>query len=87
MSFGVAINVGLPKEILFAKLNRKLLGYYNYYGVTGNSQSLNSFVYQVPGLFFKWLNRRGQRKSYKWKGVMELVKCFGIIKPRILHEL
>ena len=38
---------GLPKKILFAKLNRKLLGYYNYYGVTGNSQSLNSFVYQV----------------------------------------
>ena len=35
---------GLPKKILFAKLNRKLLGYYNYYGVTGNFQSLNSFA-------------------------------------------
>jgi len=54
---------GLPKKILFDKLNRKLLGYYNYYGVTGNSQSLNSFVYQVIGLLFKWLNRRSQRKS------------------------
>ena len=36
---------GLPKKILFAKLNRKLVGYYNYYGVTGNFKSLNSFVY------------------------------------------
>jgi len=34
-------------------VNRKLLGYYNYYGVTGNFQSLNSFVYHVKGLFFK----------------------------------
>jgi hypothetical protein len=78
---------GLPKKILFAKLNRKLLGYYNYYGVTGSSQSLNSFVYQVIGLLFKWLNRRSQRKSYKWEGFMGMVKCFGIVKPRILHGL
>jgi len=76
---------GLPKKILFAKLNRKLIGYYNYYGVTGNFQSLNSFVYQVKGLFFKWLNERSQRKSYNWKGYKELVKCFEIAKPRILH--
>lgn len=76
---------GLPKKILFAKLNRKLLGYYNYFGVTGNFQSLNSFVYQVKGLFFKWLNGRSQRKSYNWKGFKELVKCFEIAKPRILH--
>jgi hypothetical protein len=76
---------GLPKEILFAKLNRKLLGYYNYYGVTGNFQSLNSFDYQVKGLLFKWLNRRSQRKSYNWKGFKELLRRFEIAKPRILH--
>ena len=56
---------GLPKKILFAKLNRKLLVYYIYYGVTVNSQNLNSFIYQVTGLLFKWFNRRGQLKSYK----------------------
>ncbi|MBF8278381.1 MAG: group intron reverse transcriptase/maturase [Candidatus Brocadiaceae bacterium] len=76
---------GLPKKILFAKLNRKLVGYYNYYGVTGNYQSLSSFVYQIIGLFFKWLNRRSQRKSYIWKSFKELVNYFGIAKPRILH--
>jgi RNA-directed DNA polymerase len=76
---------GLPKKILFSILNRKLVGYYNYYGVTGNFQSLNSFVYQVKGLFFKWLNGRSQRKSYNWKGFKELVKSFEIAKPRILH--
>jgi hypothetical protein len=77
----------LPKKILFAKLTRKLLGYHSYYGVTGNYQSLNSFVYQLKGLFFKWLNGRSQRKSYNWKGFKELVKGFEIAKPRILHAL
>jgi len=75
----------LPKKILFAKLNSKLLGYYNYYGVTGNFESLNRFVYQVKGLLFKGLNERSQRLSYNWKGFKELVKYFGIAKPRILH--
>jgi len=76
---------GLPKKLLFEKLNRKLLGYYNYFGVTGNFQSLNNFVYHVKGLFFKWLNDHSQRKSYTWKGFKELVKCFELAKPRILH--
>lgn len=75
----------LPKKILFAKLNSKLIGYYNYYGVTGNFESLNHFVYQVKGLLFKGLNERSQRLSYNWKGFKELVKHFGIAKPRILH--
>ena len=77
----------MPKKILFAKVNRKLVGYYNYYGVTGNYKSLNSFVYQVTELLFKWLNRRSQRKSYNWEGFKELIKYFGIAKPRIYHAL
>ena len=75
----------LPKNILFAMLNRKLRGYYNYYGIIGNYKSLGSFVYRVTQTLFKWLNRRSQRKSYNWEGFKELVKHFGIVKPRICH--
>ena len=78
---------GLPKKILFGKLNRKLIGYYNYYGVTGNWRSLSSFEYQLRNLLYKWLNRRSQRKSYNQAGFAELVKHFGIAKPRILHAI
>jgi len=80
-------NCGLPKKILFEKLNRKLIGYYNFYGVTGNFQSLNDFVFRVIGLLFKWLNRRSQRRSYNWTGFGALIKHFRIAKPRILHAL
>jgi RNA-directed DNA polymerase len=75
----------LPKDILFAMLNRKLRGYYNYYGIIGNYKSLGSFVYRVTQALFKWLNRRSQRKSYNWEGFKELVEHFGIAKPRICH--
>ncbi len=77
----------LPKKILFAKLNRKLIGYYSYYGVTGNWRSLSSFEYQVRNLLYKWLNRRSQRKSYNQTGFTELVKQFGVTKPRIIHAI
>jgi hypothetical protein len=77
----------LPKKILFCKLNRKLNGYYNYYGVTGNSQSLESFGHQVKRLLFKWLNKRSQLKSYIWKGFLELINEFGMVKPSIRHAL
>ncbi len=72
-------------ELLY-KLNSKLRGYYNYYGVRGNYDSLASFFYHAIKLLFKWLNRRSQRKSYTWTGFKELLKHFGIAKPRITEK-
>ena len=77
---------GIPKKILFMKLNRKLQGYYNYYGIRGNYKSLNSFFYRIWKLLYKWLNRRSQRKSYTVDGFKALVKDFEIAKPRICHD-
>ena len=71
---------------LFKKLNAKLRGYYNYYGVRGNYDSLASFFYHAVNILFKWLNRRSQRKSYKWVGFAELLKRFRIAKPRITEK-
>ncbi len=78
-------NSGIPKKILFPKLNKKLRGYYNYYGIRGNSKSLNTFIFLVENLLFKWLNRRSQRNSYNWIGFKQLIKHFGLAKPRICH--
>jgi len=75
----------LPKKYLFPKLNRKLRGYYNYYGIRGNYKSLKSLVYQLTKLLFKRLNRRSQRRSYNWKGFNEMIKLFKIARPRIVH--
>jgi group II intron reverse transcriptase/maturase len=79
-------NINLRMTDLFRKLNAKLRGYYNYYGVIGNYKSLASFYYQAMKILFKRLNRRSQRKSYNWLGFNELLKYFWIEKPRITEK-
>ncbi len=71
---------------MFKKLNAKLRGYYNYYGVIGNFESLSDFFWHTRKILFKWLNRRSQRKSYTWDGFIELLKFFRIEKPRITEK-
>ena len=75
----------LPAKILFAQLNRKLRGYYQYYGIRGNYKSLRDLVYPITHALFKWLNRRSQRKSYHWTGFKDLIKHFKLAQPRIIH--
>jgi RNA-directed DNA polymerase len=67
----------------FQLLNAKLRGYYNYYGVIGNYDSLNEFFYHVQRLHQKWLNRRSQRSSNTWVGYAELLRCFALERPRL----
>jgi RNA-directed DNA polymerase len=67
----------------FQRLNAKLRGYYNYYGVRGNYASLNEFFQQVQRLHLRWLNRRSQHQSYNWAGYRELLRHFALARPRI----
>jgi RNA-directed DNA polymerase len=76
----------MPKKKLFAALNAKLRGYYNYYGIRGNFQSIDDFFYQVTRMLYRQLNRRSQRRSYNWKGFAELIKVFKLVRPHICHS-
>jgi len=70
-------------RVIFQQLNSKLRGYYNYYGIIGNSSSLGQFYGLVRQIMFKWLNRRSQRSSFEWKEFKKLWKQFRVPKPRI----
>jgi group II intron reverse transcriptase/maturase len=72
-----------PIRAIFRKMNARLRGYYNYYGIIGNYESLKEFFYHVKRIMFKWLNRRSERRSYNWNGFNELMKYFGLLRPRI----
>lgn len=76
----------LPKPALFAKLNLKLRGYWNYYGIRGNYDRLSDYFYQIKIILLKWLNRRSQRKSYNQTGFDALLNDFKLAKPRICHD-
>ena len=71
---------------IFKRLNMKLRGYYNYYGVIGNMKRLLDYFNGVVRLLFKWLNRRSQRRSYNYKGFRELCNYFKVLRPRIVEK-
>ena len=69
---------------IMRKLRQKLLGHWNYYGVSGNIDMLKVYYSKVCRIMFKWLNRRSQRKSYNWHGFNEMLKHFKMPEPRIV---
>lgn len=69
---------------LFARVNAKLRGYYQYYGVNGNMASLRQFFQTSIWSLFKWLNRRSQRRSYTWQGYKAVLAHFKMERPRIV---
>lgn len=79
-------NRSLKLRKFFMLLNSKLIGYYNYYGVIGNFQSLKEFIYLVERIIFKWLNRRSQKKSFDWKTFSVIKTYYKIEKPRIVEK-
>lgn len=65
----------------------KLRGHYQYYGVSGNFTGIRRFYYAVIRLFYKWLNRRSQKKSYNWADFLKYKRLCGIPRPKIYHNL
>ncbi len=45
----------------------KVRGHIQYYGVSHNVPTMQSFLCVVNKILFKWLNRRSQRKSFTWE--------------------
>jgi RNA-directed DNA polymerase len=72
-----------PLRVILQTLKVKYRGYWNYYGVIGNSASLTLFFYRSKRILFKWLNRRSQRSSYTWTGFQAMLDQVGISAPRI----
>lgn len=73
-------------EIL-KKTAMKLRGHYGYYGVTDNSKSINAYFYEIRGILYKWLNRRGKKGCYSWEKFKLLLARYPLPTPRIVVNL
>jgi group II intron reverse transcriptase/maturase len=68
-------------------LKVKLVGHYRYYGVTGNSRSLNAFYLAVTRTWKKWLSRRSN-KGLTWARFNLFTKgSFTLPRPKIYHSV
>ena len=67
-----------------AWLKSVVQGYFNYYAVPGNLDSLNAFRVKVSRLWRWTLLRRSQKRRLNWAKMHKLLEHW-IPKPRVLH--
>jgi len=77
----------LPLREQWAALQRKLLGHYSYYGITGNSYALGRFFYEVRRAWQKWLNRRSRGHVMPWEKFALLLRRYPLPPPRVVHSV
>jgi len=65
----------------------KLRGHIYYYGVSFNFRAVSIFLLKAKRIFFKWMNRRSQRKSFGWYKFSLFVNRNPLPKVRIYHRL
>lgn len=63
----------------------KLQGHYNYYGVSGNFESINRYYRKTLMLTFKWLNRRSQKKSWNMESFKKYLETYPLPKPKLTY--
>ena len=68
-------------------LKSKLTGHYNYFGVSGNYRCLRQFYNQIVSMVFKWVNRRGQKKSMSYEIFCNYLQHNPLPIPRICYAL
>jgi group II intron reverse transcriptase/maturase len=76
----------MKRKEIFKKLDSKLRGYYNYYGLIGNYKSLAKFFYRINKILFKWLKKKSYKKRLNWDKFNRWTEIYGVCKPRIKYE-
>jgi len=73
----------LPMREQIKAINLRLLGHYRYYGVAGNSGSLERLYRLTVRYWRKMLSSRSQKGHLSWKRYNQLLKLFPIPKPKL----
>ena len=72
---------------LWKTFQSKVRGHIQYYGVSHNMERLQRFIHTTELIFFKWINRRSQKKSFNWVKFKLFMELHPLPKPRIVHRL
>lgn len=68
-------------------LCQKLLGHFQYFGVTGNYRKLEEYLAKAKKTWRYWLSQRGQRKNIPWVKYTKLLQIYSLPVPRIVHNV
>jgi len=68
-------------------LNRKLQGHCGYFGITGNSRSLNALRYRLHCVWRYWLSRRNRKRVMTWPRFKRLLERYPIRPATAIHSV
>ena len=66
-----------------AALHRRLRGHCNYFGVSGNYNSMMRLAEATKRAWYKWLRRRSQRTRLNWERFTDMLRWWPLPRPRI----
>jgi len=72
---------------LWIQYGVKVRGHVRYYGVSFNTQYVAFFRRRAAEIFFKWINRRSQRKSITLDQFWEFFRKYPLPKATVYHPL
>ena len=78
-----AMRVKAPFNEWIPILKSKLIGHYNYFGVSGNYRCLWQYYRKTVSLIFKWVNRRSDKESMTMSTFINYLQFNPLPKPRI----
>lgn len=80
------LNRDVKAKDLIKGLNKKLIGYYNYYGISFNDWVYEIYAYALYQLK-KWLSRRSQRGRINWLKMQAIIEFEPLVRPRVTYSL
>jgi RNA-directed DNA polymerase len=67
-------------------VRRHLDGHIQYFGVSGNTRNVRTYVFRVARVLFTWINQRSQRRSFNWSQYHDWIRSW-FPRPHIAHAL
>ena len=68
-------------------LRLKVVGHYQYYGITGNAKCLGQFRYEVSRIWRKWLNRRDRSRQMTWERFGQFLAHYPLPPVRVYRSI
>ena len=72
---------------LYRVFLNKVRGHAHYFGISNNTGYVSKFVNTARRIFFKWINRRSQKRSMNWEKFTKFCGLFPEIEIRVFHPL
>jgi group II intron reverse transcriptase/maturase len=76
-----------PIREQWKELCAKVRGHYAYYGITGNILFLRMFLRRVCRIWQRWLNRRNNKRSFRWEKFNAFLTRCPLPTPKVVHSV